>query len=67
MRLKKEPIDKGIKFSVLAKEYGFSYRYIQGLVRKGEIKLNDYDRIDNESYFKFKQEWDSKPDWMKKK
>jgi hypothetical protein len=67
MTIKKEITDKGLRFSDVMNDFGFSHRYIQGLIKRGELKLNDYDRIDVNSYLEFKKEWDNKPDWMKKK
>lgn len=58
---------KGYSFSHVSRELGFSFRAIQSLIREGDLKLNDYDKIDEEYYLKFKAEWDKKPDWMKKK
>ena len=58
---------EGFSFSKVSREFGLSYRTIQGLVRNGELKLNDYDKIDVQSYEQFKEEWDKKPDWMKKR
>lgn len=67
MTMKKEKIDKGMSYSAISKEFGFSLKSVVSLVKKGELKLNDYDKIDNESYLKFKQSWEDKPEWMKKK
>lgn len=57
----------GYSFSYVSRELGLSYRTIQGLVRNGELKLNDDDKIDEESYNLYKEEWDKRPDWMKKR
>jgi len=57
----------GYTYFHVSKELNLSYRTIQGLVRNGLLKLNDDDKIDEEYYIKFKKEWDSKPDWMKRK
>lgn len=65
--IKKQKIDKGMSYSAISKEFGFSLKSVVSLVKKGELKLNDYDKIDNESYLKFKQSWEDKPEWMKKK
>ena len=67
MTMKKQKIDKGMSYSAISKEFGFSLKSVVSLVKRGELKLNDYDKIDNESYLKFKQSWEDKPEWMKKK
>ena len=67
MANKKQKIDKGMSYSEISKEFGFSLKSVVSLVKRGELKLNDYDKIDNESYLKFKQSWEDKPEWMKKK
>lgn len=67
MANKKQKIDKGMSYSAISKEFGFSLKSVVSLVKRGELKLNDYDKIDNESYLKFKQSWEDKPEWMKKK
>lgn len=58
---------EGFCFSQASREFGLSYRTIQGLVRNGQLKLNDYDKIDVQSYEQFKEEWNKRPDWMKKR
>lgn len=58
---------QGLSFSKVSKDLNLSYRSVQILVREGELKLNDDDKIDEESYLKYKVEWDKKPNWMKKR
>lgn len=67
MRSKKPKINKGISFSRMFDEFGLASRSVYSLINKGDLKLNDYNKIDEEYYLKFKKEWENKPDWMKKK
>ena len=66
-KTKKEKINKGISYSTVSREFGLSVKAVITLVNKGELKLNDYDKIDEEYYKKFKEQWMDKPEWMKKK
>lgn len=67
MAVKKQKINKGISYSAVSREFGLSVKAVISLVNKGELKLNDYDKIDEEYYIKFKEQWKDKPEWMKKK
>lgn len=67
MKTKKEKINKGISYSSVSREFGLSFKAVLSLVNQGELKLNDYDKIDEEYYVKFKEKWKDKPEWMKKK
>lgn len=58
---------EGFSFSQASREFGLSYGTIRRLVESGKLKLNDYNKIDVKSYEEFKEEWDKKPDWMKKR
>lgn len=67
VKAKKEKINKGIAYSAISREFGLSFKTVLSLVNQGELKLNDYDKIDEEYYLKFKEKWRDKPEWMKKK
>ena len=67
MTTKKQKVYQGVSYSTVSREFGFSFKTVIGLVNRGELKLNDYDKIDDESYLKFKEEWKDKPAWMKRK
>ena len=54
MATKKQKAYQGVSYSTVSKEFGFSFKTVIGLVNRGELKLNDYDKIDDESYLKFK-------------
>lgn len=66
MTIKKQKAYEGVSYSAVSKEFGFSLKTVISLVNRGELKLNDYDKIDDESYLKFKEQWKDKPEWMKK-
>lgn len=70
MANKKPKIKKGVPFYHLRKELGLRPASVISLINKGELKLNDYDKIDEESYLKFKEGYQeslkNKPEWMKK-
>lgn len=64
---KKSKKPEGVAFYHIRKELGLTKNSIVSLITQGELKLNDYDRIDETYYNRFKEKWNSKPDWMKRK
>ena len=62
------PVTKieGIPLSRLYKEFGLAVNTVKSLIKQGDLKLNDHDRIDEEYYMRFKEEWLKKPEWMRR-
>jgi hypothetical protein len=66
MQDKQTKVNKGVSFYQLQKELKLTPASVRSLINKGQLKLNDYDKIDEESYLKFKENWKDKPAWMKR-
>lgn len=58
--------DMGIPISRASKKLGLSYNTVIGMINRGELKLNDNDWIDSDSWESYMNEWMKKPEWMRK-
>jgi hypothetical protein len=56
----------GVPLGRVRVELGVAHNTVIGLINRGELKLNDYDRVDEDHYEKYKTEWLKKPEWMRK-
>lgn len=56
----------GISISRIREEFGLAHNTVMGLINRGELKLNDYDRVDEEYYEKYKNAWLQKPEWLRR-
>ena len=56
----------GIPLNKIRSEFGIAHNTVLSLINRGELKLNDYDRVDEEYYNKYKEEWLKKPEWLRR-
>jgi hypothetical protein len=56
----------GVPISKASKELRISYNTVKGLINRGELKLNDNDWIDDESWNEYYSEWMRRPEWMRR-
>lgn len=56
----------GIPLSSAARQLGVAYNTVVSIVRRGELKLNDDDWIDGDSWDAYMEELRKKPEWMRR-
>ena len=56
----------GVTLGRVRAELGVAHNTVISLINRGELKLNDHDRVDEEYYERYKEDWLRKPDWMRK-
>lgn len=56
----------GVPLGRIRSELGVAHNTVISFINRGDLKLNDYDRVDEEYYNRFKEDWLRKPEWMRK-
>ena len=56
----------GIPISEAARVLGVAYNTVVSIINRGELKLNDDDWIDGDSWDSYMMEWNKKPEWMRR-